>query len=39
MENSLPARGLGAAFEFSYRIIEALLSKEKAKEVLDKIQH
>ena len=32
-------KGLGAAFEFSYRIIEALLSKEKAKEVLDKIQY
>ena len=35
----ITGKGLGAAFEFSYRIIEALLSKEKAKEVLDKIQY
>lgn len=37
--NIITAKGLGAEFEFAYEIIKALLSEEKAKEVLDKIQY
>jgi len=35
----ITGKGLGAAFEFSYLIIKNLISEEKAKEVLDKIQY
>ena len=35
----ITGKGLGAAFEFSYLIIEQLLGKEKADEVLSKIQY
>ena len=36
--NFITAKGLGAAFEFSYAIISTLLDEEKAKEVLSKTQ-
>ena len=35
----ITGKGLGAAFDFSYLIIKNLISEEKAKEVLDKIQY
>ncbi|MBQ3295400.1 MAG: DJ-1/PfpI family protein [Erysipelotrichaceae bacterium] len=35
----ITGKGLGAAFEFSYLIIKNLVSEEKAKEVLNKIQY
>lgn len=35
----ITGKGLGAAFEFAYEIISVLVSEEKAKEVLDKIQY
>ena len=35
----ITAKGLGAAFEFSYIIISNLISEEKAKEVLSKTQY
>ena len=35
----ITAKGLGAAFEFSYIIISSLVSKEKADEVFSKIQY
>ena len=35
----ITGKGLGAAFEFSYLIIKNLISEEKAKEVLSKIQY
>ncbi len=37
--NIITAKGLGAEFEFAHEIIKALLSEEKAKEVLAKIQY
>ena len=35
----ITGKGMGAAFEFSALIIENLLGKEKAKEVLSKVQY
>ena len=35
----ITGKGLGAAFEFSYLIIKNLVSEEKAKEILNKIQY
>lgn len=35
----ITGKGLGAAFEFSYLIISNLISEDKAKEVLNKIQY
>lgn len=35
----ITGKGLGAAIEFSYLIIKNLVSEEKAKEVLNKIQY
>lgn len=35
----ITAKGLGAAFEFSYLIIKNLINEEKAKEVLAKTQY
>lgn len=35
----ITAKGLGAAFEFSYLIIKNLISEDKAKEVISKIQY
>ena len=35
----ITGKGLGAAFEFSYLIISALLNEEKAEEVLSKVQY
>ncbi|MCR4633262.1 MAG: DJ-1/PfpI family protein [Erysipelotrichaceae bacterium] len=35
----ITGKGLGAAFEFSYEIIKALVNEEKAKEVLAKVQY
>ena len=35
----ITGKGLGAAFEFSYLIIKELISEDKAKEVLNKIQY
>ena len=35
----ITGKGLGAAFEFSYLIIKNLVSEDKAKEVISKIQY
>jgi len=35
----ITGKGLGAAFEFSYEIIKVLISEDKAKEILAKIQY
>ena len=35
----ITGKGLGAAFEFAYLIIKNLVSEDKAKEVLNKIQY
>ena len=35
----ITGKGLGAAVEFSYLIIESLVGKEKAEEVLERIQY
>ena len=35
----ITGKGLGAAVEFSYLIIESLLGKDKAEEVLERIQY
>lgn len=35
----ITGKGLGAAFEFSYLIIKNLISEDKAKEILNKIQY
>lgn len=35
----ITAKGLGAAFEFSYEIIKSLISEDKAKEVVSNIQY
>ena len=35
----ITARGMGASVEFGGAVIEALLGKEKADEILDKVQY
>lgn len=35
----ITGKGLGAAFEFSYLIIKNLISEDKAREILNKIQY
>lgn len=37
--NIITARGLGANIEFAYEIIKTLVSEEKAKETLERIQY